>query len=83
MTSEKQKKIVVTRSIDARGTHCPESLPEIKKTLDEMKSGEIMEILSTDERTKSDIPNWCVNIGCEFLGSMDENGYFKVYLIKK
>lgn len=82
MTTDKQKKIVVTRSVDARGTHCPASLPEIEKTIDAMKSGEIIEILSADERTKRDIPKWCAKHGHEYMGTVDENGYFKVYLIK-
>jgi len=81
VTTEKQK-IIVARSVDARGTHCPESLPEIKKTFDAMKSGEIMEILSADERTKRDIPKWCAKQGHAYIGIDDENGYFKVYLMK-
>lgn len=82
MTTEKQKKIIVNRSVDTRGTHSPASLREIKKTIDAMNSGEIIEILSADERTKSEIPKWCAKQGHEYIGAVDENGYFKVYLVK-
>ncbi len=82
MTLDKQKSIVVTRSVDTRGTHSPSSLMEIKKTIEAMQSGEIIEILSADERTIRDIPKWCVKQGHEYIGAVDENGYFKVYLMK-
>ena len=42
-----------------------------------------MEILSADEGTKSDIPKWCKKQGHEYLGAVEENGYFKVYMKKK
>ncbi len=82
MTTDKQKPIVVTRSVDTRGTHSPASLLEIKKTIDSMKSGEIIEILSADESTKLGIPKWCAKQGHEYIRTVDENGYFKVYLLK-
>ena len=50
--------------------------------MEAMKSGEIIEILSADERTIRDIPKWCVKQGHEYIGAVDENGYFKVYLMK-
>ena len=42
-----------------------------------------MEILSSDEGTKQDIPKWCGKQGHEFLGWVEENGYFKVYMKKQ
>jgi tRNA 2-thiouridine synthesizing protein A len=42
-----------------------------------------MEILSSDEGTKQDIPKWCGKQGHEYLGFAEENGYFKVYMKKK
>ena len=83
MTTEKLKKAVIAKSVDARGTACPGPLLEAKKAIGTLKAGDIMEILSADEGTKVDIPKWCGKQGHEYLGSVEENGYFKVYMKKK
>ena len=83
MTTEELKKITVSKSVDARGTACPGPLSEVKKAIGTIESGDVMEILSADEGTKSDIPKWCGKQGHEYLGALEENGYFKVYMKKK
>ncbi len=83
MTNEELKSVSVAKSIDARGTACPGPLLEAKKAIGTIESGDVMEILSADEGTKVDIPKWCNKQGHEYLGSAEENGYFKVYMKKK
>ncbi|HUI33733.1 MAG TPA: sulfurtransferase TusA family protein [Dysgonamonadaceae bacterium] len=75
--------ITVAKSVDARGTACPGPLLEAKRAIGTIDSGDVMEILSADEGTKQDIPKWCKKQGHEYLGSAEENGYFKVYMKKK
>jgi len=83
MTTEELKNLAIAKSIDARGTACRGPLLEAKKAIGTVKAGDILEILSADEGTKSDIPKWCNKQGHEYLGAIDENGYFKVYMKKK
>jgi len=83
MTNEELKNVSVAKSIDARGTACPGPLLEAKKAIGTIGSGDVMEIYSADEGTKVDIPKWCGKQGHEYLGAIDENGYFKVYMKKK
>jgi TusA-related sulfurtransferase len=83
MTTEELKSVAVARSIDARGTACPGPLLEARKHIGGIASGDVMEVLSADEGTKQDIPKWCGKQGHEYLGALEENGYFKVYLKKK
>jgi TusA-related sulfurtransferase len=45
-------------------------------------SGDIMEVLSADEGTKRDIPKWANKKGHEYLGTVEESGFFKIYLKK-
>ncbi len=83
MTTEELKNVAVAKSVDARGTACPGPLLEAKKAIGTIKSGDVMEILSADEGTKSDIPKWCNKQGHQYLGAVEENGYFKVYMKKQ
>jgi TusA-related sulfurtransferase len=41
-----------------------------------------MEVLSADEGTRRDIPKWCKKKGFEYLGTLEESGYFKIFLKK-
>jgi len=83
MTNEELKLLAVDKSVDARGTACPGPLLEAKKAIGIIKPGNIMEVLSADEGTKKDIPKWCVKQGHEYLGTIEESGYFKIYLKKR
>ena len=82
MTNEELKNLVVAKSVDARGTACPGPLLEAKKALGTIEEGEVMEILSADEGTRVDIPKWCNKQGHDCLGTLEENGYYKIYMRK-
>ncbi len=83
MTDSELKNLQVTKSVDARGTACPGPLLEAKKAIGTIKAGDVMEILSADEGTRVDIPKWCKKQGHEYLGTVEESGFFKIYLKKK
>ena len=82
MTQEELQSLAVNKSVDARGTACPGPLLEAKKAIGTIGSGDIMEILSADEGTKRDIPKWANKKGHEYLGTVEESGFFKIYLKK-
>ena len=82
MKTEELIALEVSKSVDARGTACPGPLLEAKKALGTIEEGEIMEVLSADEGTKVDIPKWCAKQGHDYLGTIEENGYFKIYMRK-
>ncbi len=82
MTPEELAQVNVDKSVDARGTSCPGPLLAAKKAIGEIQSGQIMEVLSADEGTRRDIPKWCTKKGYEYLGTVEEAGYFKIYLKK-
>jgi tRNA 2-thiouridine synthesizing protein A len=83
MTQEELNNLQVTKTVDARGTACPGPLLEAKKAIGTIKSGDIMEVLSADEGTKVDVPKWCTKQGHEYLGTIDESGYFRIFLKKQ
>jgi tRNA 2-thiouridine synthesizing protein A len=82
MSTEELMKITANKVVDARGTACPGPLLAAKKAIGEIKSGDIMEILSADEGTKKDVPKWATKKGHGYLGTVEESGYFKIYLKK-
>ena len=83
MDQEELKNLAVNKKVDARGTACPGPLLAAKKAIGELSSGEIMEVLSSDEGTKRDIPKWAEKKGHEYLGTVEEAGYFMIYMKKK
>lgn len=82
MTVEELKSLTPQSTVDARGTACPGPLLAAKKAIGEIESGEIMEILSSDEGTKNDIPKWCEKMDHEFLGIVEEDSHSRLFLRK-
>ncbi len=82
MTTEELTILTSNKIIDARGTACPGPLLAAKKAIGEINSGEIMEIYSSDEGTKNDIPRWCQKMSHEFLGIIEEPSYSRLFMRK-
>ncbi|MCF6241833.1 MAG: sulfurtransferase TusA family protein [Bacteroidales bacterium] len=82
MTTNELQAIEVNKSVDARGTSCPGPLLAAKKAMGEINSGDVLEVLSSDEGTKKDIPKWATKKGHEYLGTVEESGFFKIYVKK-
>ncbi len=82
MTQEELTSLTVAKSVDARGTACPGPLLEAKKAIGTINSGDIMEILSADEGTRVDIPKWCKKKGHNYLGTLEESGFYKIFMKK-
>jgi len=75
--------IEAASTVDARGSACPGPLLEAKKGIGKVKVGEILEILSNDSSTRSDIPVWAKKVGHESLGHIKADGYDKIYVLRK
>jgi TusA-related sulfurtransferase len=82
MVTQELEKIQVDKMVDARGTACPGPLLAAKKAIGVIETGQIMEILSSDEGTKKDVPKWAMKKGHEYLGTIEESVYFKILMRK-
>ena len=73
-----------TKVIDARDTFCPGPLMELITYMREANVGDTLELLSTDNGTASDVPEWVKKIGHEMVSSekVDEVWHLKVRKIK-
>ena len=65
----------MTRSIDARGMPCPGPLMSLIGAIREGSVGDTIEVLSSDEGSKSDIPAWVAKAGHELVGVTEDAGY--------
>ncbi len=68
------------KTVDARGTACPGPLLEAKRALTQVSRGGVMEVLSSDASTNKDIPVWARKVGHEYLGTVEEAGYWRLYV---
>ena len=72
----------ITRSIDARGMPCPGPLMSLIGSIRESQVGDTIEVLSSDEGSKTDIPAWVAKAGHELVGVVDDEGFAR-FTIRK
>lgn len=62
---------------------CPMHLLTIKQKIKEIKSGEVLAVLTDYDGALDDIPAWCDISGDEFLGVFEDTDHYKFYIKKK
>ena len=72
----------ITRSIDARGIACPGPLMALIGAIRQAQVGDVIEVLSSDEGSKSDIPAWVEKASHELIEIDPEDGYAR-FMIRK
>ena len=82
LTDDELKNVKSDKVVDARGTACPGPLLAAKRSIAEVPVQGIMEVLSSDEGTKRDIPRWAQKMGYDYLGCVEDAGYFKIFVKK-
>jgi len=70
-------------SLDTYGLLCPMPIVKTAEKIKELKPGQILEIISTDEGIKEDMPAWCKATGNDFLGIEQDGEMYKVYVRRK
>jgi len=72
----------VTRSIDARGMPCPGPLMSLIGAIREGAVGDVIEVLSTDEGSNTDIPAWVTKAGHELIEVVPDEGFAR-FVVRK
>ena len=80
MTAEELNGLEIGKLVDARGTACPGPLLDAKRAIGECPVGGVMEIQSSDTGTRIDVERWCRKLGHEFLGDVERDGFWSIYL---
>jgi tRNA 2-thiouridine synthesizing protein A len=68
--------------LDATGLACPMPIVKTKKSMDELTTGQILEIHATDKGAQSDLAAWAKKTGHELLASEHEDGIYKFWMKK-
>lgn len=78
--AQELESLAVQKVVDARGTSCPGPILAAKKGIVTVKVGDLMQVLATDSGTLKDLPAWARKMGHEFLGVLEEPGFWKLYV---
>ncbi len=70
------------KEFDASGLACPMPIVKTKKSLNDMTSGQVLRVISTDPGSVSDMQAFAEQTGNTLLGSATENNKF-VFFLKK
>ena len=70
------------QSMDCIGLYCPLPIIKTAERFKELKTGEVLEVVSDDKGIKQDMPAWCEATGHEYLGIEEEGGEIRVYVKK-
>jgi len=69
--------------LDAKGLACPMPIVKTKKEINELKSGEILEIHVTDKGAKNDLAAWSKSSGHELIKyEVDGDNILKFWIRK-
>ena len=68
---------------DARGSACPGPILEAKKGIGKVPMNGTLEVLSNDPKTKNDLPMWANKVGHEFMGTLEADGYDRIFVRRK
>lgn len=82
MTSEELKALEIGKLVDARGTACPGPLLDAKRAIGDCPVGGVMEVQSSDDGTVIDVQRWSRKMGHEYLGDVENDGFWSIYLRK-
>ncbi len=69
--------------VDARNSFCPGPLMELIAAMKLAQIGDELEVLSTDQGSAHDIPEWIHKVGHELIDTHEENGVYHIRVRKK
>ena len=74
--------IQIDKTIDARGMACPGPLMTLIGAIRQGQVGQVFEVLSSDEGSKTDIPAWVAKARHELVNVVQDDGYVHFFVRK-
>lgn len=72
----------ITKTLDASGLACPMPIVKTRMAIDGLQAGQVLEVISTDRGSCSDIPAWAAGTGNTLIEQREESGTY-IFLIEK
>ncbi len=72
----------ITKVLDAKGLACPMPIVKTKKAINELESGQIVEIHATDKGAKNDLSAWAQSGGHELIKHEEDSDVLKFWIKK-
>lgn len=69
-------------TVDARGAACPGPLMDLIGAIRSAESGDVIRLLSDNERSLTDVPEWADEAGNELLATEESEDYYAFYVEK-
>ena len=68
--------------LDAKGLACPMPIVRTRQAINELETGDILEVLATDKGSTADIKAWAASSGHAYLGTETESDVLHHFLKK-
>ncbi|WP_136689384.1 sulfurtransferase TusA family protein [Halorhabdus amylolytica] len=66
--------------LDSRGATCPGPLMDLIGKVKEVEAGTVIELLTSDEGSKNDVPEWLDEAGHELLEIEEHDDHWAIYV---
>lgn len=76
------KMLKVDRTLECEGLACPLPVVKTKKAMEELNTGEVLEVKATDKGSVADLQSWSKRTGHQYIGLQTEGGVFRHYIRK-
>ena len=74
--------MTAARILDAKGLSCPLPVLKARRAMQELKPGDVLEVLAADPAAPKDFVNFCEVGGHEMLASTEAAGVFTMRIKK-
>jgi len=74
--------VTADKSLDCKGLSCPEPVLKTKIAMNEMQSGQVLEMFATDPGSANDIASWANRTGNELVESNENDGVWQFFIKK-
>ena len=68
--------------LDATDLICPEPIMMLHNAVNDVVSGEVIEMVATDPSTLRDVPKFCEFLGHQLIGSSETGQVFRFFIRK-
>ncbi|MCY9006488.1 sulfurtransferase TusA family protein [Peribacillus frigoritolerans] len=70
------------KMLDAKGLACPMPIVKTRKAMNDLQTGQVLEIHVTDKGAKADLAAWSKSGGHELMETAEENDILKFWIRK-